>query len=209
MSVKVTMRQLELLSDLSKYFEALPEKSAKDLQLAMNKVGGGTGLTMFKREMNSQVNFPSNYLNGERFFLAKKANPNDLSIVVAGRGEPTSLARFVTKSKSKGLQVKVNAAGGGSNLRRAFLVKLNSGNQGLAVRVDKGQTALKNSTGAKRLTRNKTKRKEGYESDQRVFLLYAPSVDQIFREVSLTNSPEFLQMIEAEFLRQFLRDKNE
>lgn len=205
MSVKVTTRQLELLKNLSKYFEALPEKATHDLQLAMNKVGGGTGLTMFKREMNSQVNFPSNYLNDERFFLAKKANPNDLSIVVAGRGEPTSLARFVTGGKSKGLKVKVNAAGGGRNLRRAFLVNLNSGNQGLAVRVDKGQTALKNSTGAKRLTR----KGRNYESDQRVFLLYAPSVDQIFREVSLTNSPEFLQMIEAEFLRQFLRDKND
>lgn len=204
MSVQVKLKQLELLSDLSKYFTAFPEKSNQALRIAMNDVGGRSGLSMFKREMLSEVAFPSGYLNNERLSLDKRATENDLSITVSGRDRPTSLARFVTNEKAGALNVRVDAGSGGKVLQGTFLVDLNNSNKGLAVRLKKGDS-LRNTHGAKPLTRKGSSR----PSDANVFLLYAPSVDQVFRGVADDHSGEFLQMIEAEFLRQLERLTNE
>jgi hypothetical protein len=38
-----------------------------------------------------------------------------------------------------------------------------------------------------------------------VFLLYAPSVDQVFRSVAETETPAVLDMMGNEFFRQFAR----
>lgn len=78
---------------------------------------------------------------------------------------------------------------------RAFLVRLRGApdgfNTGLAVRLRPGES-LRASRAARRL-------------DNNVYLLYGPSVDQIFRSVAVEQSEPVLLDLEIEFRRQFIR----
>ena len=74
---------------------------------------------------------------------------------------------------------------------QAFLVRLKNNNIGLAVRLKPGEV-LQNSEKAVRL-------------DNNVYLLYGPSVDQVFRSVADDKTPKILSDVTAEFLRQFAR----
>ena len=200
---KFSLNNVLEIKRLADYFERLPDISARALSMSMNRVGAGTGLNMFRATMYSEVNFPSGYINKDRLSVTKMARPDDLSLKVTGRDDATSLARFMTGKTKSGLKVKV-AKNGGAELKGAFLVNLRNNNRGLAVRVSKGQTALRNSTGAKPLTRGRTS-----PSESRVFLLYAPSVDQVFRGVAYDKGDEYLTMMETEFFRQFKRLAND
>lgn len=182
------------LDDLKSYFEALPDIATEAAFLAVNDTARDT-IPTARRAMTSQVNFPKGYLSTERLGIQRKATRNSLEAVIAGRDRPTSLARFAPgatpeNSKRRPLFVEVKT-GQRVKLKRAFLVRLRNNNIGLAVRLPPGQT-LQNSEKAVRL-------------DNNVYLLYGPSVDQVFRGVAEDLTPDISAMVSRNFLRQFAR----
>lgn len=184
------------LKDVSRFFEELPDIAEQAAVFAINDTVQGEGLTLIKKDMRDQINFPSGYLEGERLRVAKKATRGRLEAVIRGRDRPTSLARFApgyTPENSRGRPITVRVKRGGSQvLRGAFLVRLNKGQSiGLAVRLKPGET-LRETEGAVRLANN-------------VYLLYGPSVDQVLRGVAEDRGEEIADIVGRNFLRQFGR----
>lgn len=145
--------------------------------------------------MREQVNFPASYLQGEtsRLRVTQRATPGKMEAVITGRQRPTSLARFASNAKKSRQGVRVTVKPGRSELiPNSFLLPLKSGaepggNMGLAVRVKRGQRPR----GAYRPTK----------INDRLWLLYGPSVDQVFKTVREDVSPETADRMEREFLR--------
>ena len=152
------------------------------------------------RIMMTEVSFPEDYLApaGGRFSVTRRASAGDLSGMIVARQRPTSLARFsasgnagdhpmVGVRRGKGLVVQ----------KRAFLIKLRSGNTytrnnlGLAIRMKKGETLTKSRQGA-------------VELEKGLYLLYGPSVDQVFRTL-ISGETDYIRRVgdrlESEFNR--------
>ena len=136
------------------------------------------------------------------FGIGHRARDNNLEATIAGRQEPTSLSRFATERArfirgrhARGTPVTVNVHPGRVHefKRNAFFLRLRNGNIGLGIRLKNGES-LTNTVGAKIITDGPLKG---------VALLYGPSVDQIFRTVAVDISPEVLDALTVEFLRQF------
>lgn len=146
-------------------------------------------------KMREQVNFPASYLQGQssRLNVTKRASLSSPEAVVTGRQRPTSLARFALSSAKSRQGVRVAVKPGSSTLiKNAFLLPLKSGtepggNLGLAVRVKRGQRPR----GAYRPTK----------INDRLWLLYGPSVDQVFKSVREEVSPDTAERMQKEFLR--------
>ncbi len=193
----------DALKDIQRFFDALPEETLSAAVLAINEAAGDA-VPSIRKEMRKQINFPAGYLEGGRLSLKRKANKATLEAVIAGRDQPTSLARFVpagaTPANSRGRELSLQVKPGvRARTQRAWLVNLRNGNVGLAVRLKPGES-LRNSTGAKLLAGANHKR-----PDQNVYLLYGPSVDQVFRGVAAEMSDEILRRATANFIRQFGR----
>ena len=193
------------LKEMAEYFERAPAAAHEAAFLAVYTVSERDAITLGRDEMNSQVNFPAGYLNKDRLYVSKKANRQDLEAVVTGRDRPTSLARFVKNPVpgQRGVSVEVHK-GRTKYMKKAFIVRLRSGrtmdgktfNVGLAIRLAPGER-LHN-------------RREAGNVDYamlapNVYLLYGPSVDQVFQSVSQEIAPEVGNRLAAEFLRQFVR----
>lgn len=150
-----------------------------------------------------EVKFPDGYLNpaGGRFRVAKKSSPTSLEGSIIARSAPTSLARFVTGGggKNQGTTVEVHR-GKSKTMKKAFLIPLPAGsgvetksNMGLAMRLRPGET----------ITNKKNVRK----LDKGLYLLYGPSVDQIFmsatsgKGVAEDIAPDIQRDLAAEWLR--------
>lgn len=183
------------LSDVSRYFDELPDIAEKSAVLAVNQVASGIALTTLRGEMRKQVNFPKGYLESDRLGLRKKASLNNPEAIIRGRDRPTLLSRFAegqNESNTRGRGVRVSVKKGRTSiLKKAFMLRLKNGNLGLAVRVKDGES-LTNTTGAKLLSDN-------------VYLLYGPSVDQVFGDVVDIATPVIGLEITRQFLRQFAR----
>lgn len=147
--------------------------------------------------IRQEVNFPASYLTpkGGRLTVTRTAGPGYLESIITGRQRATSLARFVTGGSVGKPGVKVNVKPGRvEELKRGFLMKLKSGtnfdtsnNMGLAVRTNgqKPQSAYK-----------------PVRINDRLWLLYGPSVDQVFRGVRESKvMPQAEIVLEREFLR--------
>jgi DNA-binding transcriptional regulator YdaS (Cro superfamily) len=151
------------------------------------------------REMRQQVAFKPSYLSrSDRLGITKKASRTDLEAIITGRHRPTSLAQFARGSR------KVGARRGGVNvevqpglvrrLNKAFFIRLRAGNTdagpgntGLAIRLPNGQ-----------------KPDRAYKPTligKNLWLLYGPSIDQVFDDVANDISPQAADFLEAEFLR--------
>lgn len=183
------------MDSLKHYFEQLPEVAERAAVLAVNQVAERDGLAVMRRDMRSQIDFPPGYLEGDRLRVARRANRSAIEAVIRGRDRATSLARFARgqnpgNTRGRGVRVQVKP-GRTKTLKKAFMVRLNNGNIGLAVRLKPGQT-LNNSQAAVRLAEN-------------VYLLYGPSVDQVFRVVADDRAPDLANMVSRQFLRQFAR----
>lgn len=185
------------LPDLGK----APEKIVRFATMAINKTVD-RARTRAAQRIAQQVAFPASYLRGDnsRLFVKKRATGADLEGVVAGRHRPTSLARFVRDNnpaaarKRGGLTVQIKP-GEARFMKGAFLVKLRAGaektdtkyNLGVAIRLKPGQRP-RNSRAAVQLDRN-------------VWLLYGPSVNQVFQTVREDVAPETRDFLVAEFMR--------
>jgi hypothetical protein len=154
------------------------------------------------RQMNDEVAFPAQYLapSQGRLVVSKQAKAGDPEAVIRGRGRPTALARFATSGYKRGAGVSVEVEPGRARyMPRAFFLKLRSGasltetkfNLGLAIRIRPGETPSS-------VIRNK---RQFVKSDAGLYLLYGPSVDQVFRTVAVDQSPAAAEFLENEFLR--------
>lgn len=149
-------------------------------------------------EIRRQVAFSAQYLApaGGRLVVSKQASGASLESIITARHRATSLARFAEGSPTRGAGVRVQVAPGKSRfMRRAFLIKLPAGkagidtkfNMGLAIRLKPGET-LQN-------------KKKAVKMEKNLYLLYGPSVDQVFQSVSQDIAPGAATFLEAEFLR--------
>jgi hypothetical protein len=151
------------------------------------------------RAIRLQVAFSAAYLapSGGRLAVTRTANPNDLAAIITGRGRPTSLARFVVggaPGQRGGVSVAVKP-GVAKFMPRAFLLRLRAGaaiddssfNLGLAIRLRPGESI-----------RNK---KETVRIASGLYLLYGPSVNQVFDAVRGDIAPAEAQFLEDEFNR--------
>ena len=142
------------------------------------------GRILAARSMEKQIHFPPGYLTSDRgrLSIAKLAMASDLEARLRGRDRPTSLARFIVGGAKvgrgqKGVSVEVDP-GMVKFMSSAFAIKLRNDNIGLAYR---GKEPPK-SHGAKQLGPN-------------LWLLYGPSVDQVFnrtREYVRDDIEEFM-----------------
>lgn len=187
-----------VLSDARRYFEELPHIAERAAAMSINQVVERDGLAMMKTDINSQVAFPTGYLNTDgRLEVTRRAREDNLEAVITARDRPTSLARFAPgqtpqSTRKGGVTVQVKR-GKTTHMKKAFLVRLKNGNMGLAVRLKPGET-LSNKTYGKPVMLGK-----------HVFLLYGPSVDQVFQTVAEESLPEIATMVTKEFYRQFAR----
>lgn len=193
---------VEGISDL-KEFNSLRDDIKLWAAQAINKTAE-RGRAQAAREIRNQVNLPAQYLSpaGKRLFVSKQAQRNDLEARIRARTRATSLARFVTGAaqiNKAGVRIEV-APGRARFLKRAFLIRLRAGNAdldtksnlGLAIRLKAGET-IKN-------------KREAVKMDKNLYLLYGPSVDQVFRArdgggVADDIAPELGDYMEREFLR--------
>lgn len=192
---------------LERYFRTAPERTARAMRLAINGTVKGKGMVAIKKQMLSEVAFPSGYLTGDRLRVSKLASDSRLEATIVGRQRATSLARFVTGNpvvgsrRQDGVSVRVKN-GRTTYLKNAFLVKLKKGasleqdnyNVGLAVRLQPGEQLS-----------NKNSSHKAWLVPGKVALLYGPSVDQVFADVAVTVSPALGTMVSQEFYRQFRR----
>lgn len=196
------------LKDTIDYFRTLPELSAQAASLAINQVAQRSGMSLARDEIMKQIAFSKDYLSGDRLQVVQFARPDNLVAAIRARKRATSLARFATSGAvgvaGTGVMVK---RGQSVYLKQAFLVKLKQGrasvtednyNLGLAVRVKAGETIRDKVTAHQSWL-------VGNAETGGVALLYGPSVDQVFRQVADEIEPGVLELLAAEFFRQFDR----
>lgn len=162
--------------------KTLPDDMLSAARKAVNDAARH-GVAVGKDLMRKQINFPTGYLDGnskygKRFGIASYASNDKLTAVVRGRDDATSLARFVVggpaakpkrsgKKQEFGVSVMVDP-GKPKEMRSAFMIKLANGNLGLAL-YDPSGKGPRNTHGARQLSKS-------------VWLLYGPSVSQVFDE---------------------------
>jgi hypothetical protein len=193
------------LEETERFFELLPGNSDKAMSLAINRTASRSAVKLARDQMYKEVNFPNGYLNKDRLEVSRYANPNSLEAALTGRDRPTSLARFSTsKVGQKGVTVQVQK-GSTRVMKRGFLVKLRGRkdeagqtyNEGLAIRLAPGEKI-----------ENKYKGITSAKLGENVYLLYGPSVDQVFRGVADDIAPEVADDVTTEFFRQLARLTN-
>lgn len=183
---------------LSETIASIDEMPASVLRFARMAINTTTrkSRTLASRRIRDQVGFSATYLadgNG-RLSITKSATENDLEARIRGRFRPTSLARFVSSSSSRGVRVRVKP-GSSQLMKRAFLMRLRAGNaaidtksnQGLAIRLQPGERIAN--------------KRQMIQVSGNLYLLYGPSVDQVFSSIAEEIAPETSDMLEAEFLR--------
>lgn len=196
------------LLDIDEFLRDQPETTREAAKLAINGIATRKAVPQFRRAMRDEVNFPAGYLEDpDRFGVTRQATTTDLSATVTARFRPTSLARFAPgqsfegAKRTGGVKVKVSKTGGGGTIPGAFFVRLRRGkdttdgfNTGIAIRLKPGERL-----------RGRRKGTTGIELAPNLYLLYGPSVDQVFREVSVAESPSVADQLQKEFLRQYVR----
>lgn len=203
MSARITAVNL---LDISDFIGSRPAAARKAARLSINDTSR-RAVPGFRKDMLAEVNFPAGYLDGDRFGVTKQATDNDLEAAITARQRPTSLARFAQGQsfegarRTGGVTVKVNRGGGAKRIKGAFFVRLRQGkdtadgfNLGLAIRLKPGDRL-----------RGRKKGGSGVMLAPDLYILQGPSVDQVFREVSVAGSPKVADDLVKEFTRQWVR----
>ncbi len=198
--------EVDGLSELGRYMDLAPRIAKTAARVAINQTAERKGLVALRDLMSEEVAFPENYLRDpKRLAVTQRARDGNLEARVTARSRPTSLARFASgasiigrRAGGGGLTVRVNPS-----LRRtlsqAFLVRLRAGegpvtddsfNIGLAIRLKAGEVIS-----------NKIKMAPFGGG---LYLLYGPSVDQVYRTVAASNAPMIADYLAEEFFRQFV-----
>lgn len=188
--------------DSVKDIENLDERIIRSARQAINRTLDHSR-TAASRRIRAQVSFPAKYLSpgDQRFYVNQRPSQTVLEGRIRAQGRATSLARFaLSRSTSMakrlgGVNVAVHP-GSAHFMRGAFLLQLRGANSaldtqanlGLAIRLKPGQTL-----------RNKRLREK--QIFPNVYLLYGPSVYQVFETVRQQIAPESAEFLETEFLR--------
>lgn len=194
---------IEGLESVSRFLESFPEATKRAAHRAINQTADRKGFAAMRALMKEQIAFPPGYLEDQtRFRVGQRATSDNLEATVVARQRPTSLARFVSNRGAIGrtgpaapliINVKKNRR---KTLQRAFLIRLRAGqsasadnfNVGLAVRLAAGETLI-NKKFARPMQGN-------------LYLLYGPSVEQLFENLLPSKMGEIGEYLETEFLRQ-------
>lgn len=188
----VMVEGLNNLEDLAN----LPEMVVKKARAAISRTTQHAR-TVSSDQMRREVNFSARYLVGANGKLTMSVDPEKLQGIISAKHRPTSLARFA-KSKTTGkagASVEV-APGRAVKMPRAFLIKLPQGavktetvyNLGLAIRLKPDELS-------------KFKKKYWASLGGGLYLLYGPSVSQIFEKVATQNQEYISKFLEREFTR--------
>lgn len=196
---------MHALERLNALFEQLPETAEQAAKLAVN------GAARFARRQASkmireEVAFRPRYLGNDEegaLSIVKFASKADDDAVIRGRNDARSLASFATNRPAFGKPgVKVRVAPGKTQtLNGGFLIRLRRGtndidaenyNTGLAIRLKKGE----------RVTNKRQMKAIGSSG---LYLLYGPSVAQVFDDVAVEMQPAVTGYLVTEFVRQFER----
>ena len=185
---------VEGLDGLYTDFAEITDKIAARASMAINATARKFR-TKASRLMRDQVAFPARYLDDKssgKLRVRRQASAARLEAAIEGRFDPTSLTRFVKGAvthgrKSPRLQVSKGVT---SKIPNSFIMNLASGNQGLAIRLKPGETV-----------RNKRRMVSFSKKDANLYLLYGPSVDQVFRSVAEDAAPDAAVYLEQEFIR--------
>lgn len=185
------------LADAQKFFDELPDVANKAAMMAINDVARGEGLAIMRDGVNHDINYPAGYLN-DKLTVTKLARENDLTAVISGRDRPTSLARFApgqtpANTFKRGVRVEVKN-GSSKYLKNAWLMTLRNGNIGLAIRLKPGE-----------VLHNKREVDAAVSIGKGVYLLYGPSVEQVFQWIAHDHASEVGDLVRDEFYRQFGR----
>jgi hypothetical protein len=197
------------VKELKQFFDTAPEITTNALKDTIN---GAVkfGYAESSRQIRAEVNFTQDYIGsveqGNRLAVTQYATNTNLEGTITAKQRAVSLARFAdnrTLGGKAGVTVKVKAGGSARLLATAFLIKLQAGNAavtqdnfniGLAIRLKPGQTLG-----------NKTTAVPYSKGDPNLYLLYGPSVDQVFNDVRDKVTPAISGFMETEFYRQFER----
>lgn len=195
------------LDSFAQYLQDRPEIARRAAKFAINDVASRKAVPQLRRKMQEQVNFPAGYLNSGRFGVTRAATDTSLTATITARFRPTSLARFADNQSFEGarrvggVRVRVKKGGSGKFVKGGFFVRLRRGkdtadgfNVGLALRLAPGQ-----------MLRGRRKGAQGVQLAPNLYLLYGPSVDQVFQDVAATDSPAIAAQLEQEFIRQWIR----
>ncbi len=181
------------LSGLHTDFDEVTDKIAKRASMAINATARKFK-TQSGKLIREEVAFPARYLTGQggRLRVRRQATPTSLEAAIEGRFDPTSLTRFVKGSVAHGrrnpkLRVSPDKI---TQIPNSFIMNLASGNRGLAIRLKPGETV-----------RNKRRMISFSKKDANLYLLYGPSVDQVFRSVAEDVAPDAAVYLEQEFIR--------
>ena len=203
MSVYVASKGIE---NFQAFLESLPEITKTSARIALNDTAKDFLARDIPQSLQSLVRFPAGYLaDPTRLGVDRPASNDSLETTIFARERPTSLARFsdgATFGRGSNITVEVTP-GRRIPLKKAFLVRLRSGeeltednfNIGLAIRVKPDQQIL-----GRRQDKIGT-----VEIFPNVWLLYGPSVAQVFSDVAETIEPKISDAIVSEFFRQFER----
>jgi hypothetical protein len=198
--------EYDALTGLGDLMESYKRETPRAARIALNDIAQGEGLAVYRKAIIDDVDFPDGYLTTDRLGVTNKATDQNLAVTITGRQRATSLARFAEpgqnpqNTRGVGVKVRVSQRGGTSDIN-GWLVRLRSGsgdgndnlNIGLAIRLKPGERL-----------RNKREQR-AVRLDDNVYLLYGPSVDQVFRDVAVTDTPQVIDKIASEFFRQFFR----
>jgi hypothetical protein len=178
--------------------DALPQQVITAALRAINKTSD-RARTMAARSIREQVNFPASYLNPSegRLKVTAYASQANLKSVISARVRPTMLARFSSGGTVGKAGVSVEVAPGFAKfMKRAFLIRLPAGrggdvdtksNLGLAIRLRPNEV-IHNKKVMARIKGN-------------LYLLYGPSVSEVFKTVRGDISPLVQDELAAEFSR--------
>lgn len=201
------------MSDFAVFAEGLDELATFEDDLRKVRVNAARAINKIARdarakaarEIREQVNLPARYVSpsGKGLYIDGKASPGNLETVIRARQRPTSLARFVRgrpRPSKAGVYVEV-APGKARFMKRAFIVQLPGlggstdpelANRGLAIRLRPGERIS-----------NKV---EAVRMESGLYLLYGPSVDQVFRSRDGTGvAKDLVPEIELDLSEEFLR----
>lgn len=192
------------IEDYERFLELFPQTAQKALSMSINDTMRDVVLPEGRRMMEEQVNYPAGYLDDNRFAVKQFATPTQLVGQVAGRGRATSLARFATAGQGvpgrKWTPVDTVEVRPGNPRpgNRMYLIPLRAGttmggNIGLAIRLRKGEK-LQN-----------IREFQPIEIYPDTYILYGPSVDQIFQSIAMDLEPKIVAALKDEFYRQFYR----
>lgn len=196
------------IQGLATFVARTPEVAAEAAKLAVGDAAEW-GRNLSKREMVSAVNLPADALAGRRFRISQRPTTANPEAVISADNNPLGLSRFVVgpgKVGMPGPQTRTLRGGtttqwpkGGDRGDYAFLIKVGPGKKGSAPAVRAGFGL------AIRTTRPMENSREAFKIGKDLYLLFGPSVDQMFGQLMPQIVPRVEAKLQTEFARQYER----